>query len=207
MFIAIDGPECSGKTTLIESLKWVYPDAMYIRGLGGSALGERIRAVLMSPNNNLSEETRINLCASSLISTYDELIKVNRVTKLIIVDRWIPSFYSYQDVANHSKAQEYFAQYFDYTLGKIPRPDFTFYLDAPDDTILSRLKDKRHNNNLDELDSYYISNMARINNEYRMFRSLYENDETSQTLDSSNTIKLIMTDAVKKQIDLLLLSN
>ncbi len=49
--------------------------------------------------------------------------------------------------------------------------------------------------------------MARINNEYRMFRSLYENDETSQTLDSSNTIKLIMTDAVKKQIGLLLLSN
>jgi thymidylate kinase len=161
----------------------------------------------MSPNNNLSEETRINLCASSLISTYEELVEVNRITKLIIMDRWIPTFYSYQDVMTNSKAQEYFAQYFDYTLGKIPRPDFTFYLDAPDDVILSRLKDKRRNSNLDELDSYYMSNMARINNGYRMFKSLYESDDTSQTLNSYNTIKLIMTDIVKKRIDSLLLSN
>ncbi len=47
-FIALEGGEGSGKTTVGERLKKQFPDAVYTQDPGGTPLGERIRVLLMS---------------------------------------------------------------------------------------------------------------------------------------------------------------
>ena len=47
-FIALEGGEGSGKTTIGERLKLEYPDAVYTQDPGGTPLGERVRVLLMS---------------------------------------------------------------------------------------------------------------------------------------------------------------
>src|SRR3989344_1315190 len=47
-FIALEGGEGSGKTTIGERLKLAYPDAVYTQDPGGTALGEHVRKLLMS---------------------------------------------------------------------------------------------------------------------------------------------------------------
>ena len=48
-FIAIEGLDGSGKTTIIERLKEGFPGIVYTREPGGSPFGEMIRAVLLDP--------------------------------------------------------------------------------------------------------------------------------------------------------------
>lgn len=47
-FIALEGGEGSGKTTVGERLKMQFPNAIYTQDPGGTPLGERIRLLLMS---------------------------------------------------------------------------------------------------------------------------------------------------------------
>lgn len=47
-FIVLEGGEGSGKTTIGERLKIEFPEVVYTQDPGGTALGERVRQILMS---------------------------------------------------------------------------------------------------------------------------------------------------------------
>src|SRR3989344_8005686 len=47
-FIALEGGEGAGKTTIGERLKREFPETVYMQDPGGTALGEHMRALLMS---------------------------------------------------------------------------------------------------------------------------------------------------------------
>ena len=57
IFISIEGPDGSGKSTQIENIKQFFKDKdldiVFTRELGGTAIGERIRDIIL--DNNCSE--------------------------------------------------------------------------------------------------------------------------------------------------------
>jgi len=47
MYILFEGVDTSGKTTQIELLKKVYPDAIYTKEPGGTSIGLELRSLLL----------------------------------------------------------------------------------------------------------------------------------------------------------------
>lgn len=94
-FICIDGPDFSGKTTLIEKLKQHYIekgfDVHTYRQPGSTAAGEKIRDILLS--NPLPAIAQAMLFVASRIDFVEKVIKPlknNNVSKptIVFTDRW-----------------------------------------------------------------------------------------------------------------------
>ena len=104
MFISIEGPDCSGKSTIISILKDKYPDALFIREPGTTLFGEKIRNILLNSEYDLDPVSEILLFSSSFCETSQKVIKpaLNK-NELIISDRWYYSTIAYQCYANNNK--------------------------------------------------------------------------------------------------------
>ena len=102
LFVTIEGPEGSGKTTIgkkiVESLINEGYEVIYTREPGGIEIAEQIRKVILDVNNtNMDPRTEALLYAASrrqhLIEKIVPAIKNN---KIIICDRFVDSSLAYQ---------------------------------------------------------------------------------------------------------------
>ena len=102
LFVTIEGPEGSGKTTIgrkiVEKLMNDGYEVIYTREPGGIEIAEQIRKVILDVNNtNMDPRTEALLYAASrrqhLIEKIVPAIKDN---KIIICDRFIDSSLAYQ---------------------------------------------------------------------------------------------------------------
>ena len=107
LFVTIEGPEGSGKTTIgkkiVEKLINEGYEVVYTREPGGIEIAEQIRKVILDVNNtNMDPRTEALLYAASrrqhLIEKIMPAIKDN---KIIICDRFIDSSLAYQGYARH----------------------------------------------------------------------------------------------------------
>ena len=105
LFVTIEGPEGSGKTTIgkkiVETLINAGYEVVYTREPGGIEIAEQIRRVILDVNNtNMDPRTEALLYAASrrqhLIEKIMPAIKEN---KIIICDRFIDSSLAYQGYA------------------------------------------------------------------------------------------------------------
>ncbi|HEY9583633.1 MAG TPA: dTMP kinase [Candidatus Paceibacterota bacterium] len=100
LFIAIEGGEGSGKSSLLNALKEKLGDAIHItREPGGSEFGEAIReSALKHPlSKNAQAETMICLMFAARFDHVDKLIKPTlEKRKHVITDRFDASSYAYQ---------------------------------------------------------------------------------------------------------------
>ena len=102
LFVTIEGPEGSGKTTIgkkiVEQLMNDGYEVIYTREPGGIEIAEQIRQVILDVNNtNMDPRTEALLYAASrrqhLIEKIVPAIKDN---KIIICDRFVDSSLAYQ---------------------------------------------------------------------------------------------------------------
>lgn len=107
MFITFEGPDGSGKTTvikkLVDKLLTDKPNLQYVltREPGGNIKeAERIRNIILDNDSNLSS------MAEALLFTASRRIHIDRIllpalkeNKLVLCDRYIDSFYVYQGLA------------------------------------------------------------------------------------------------------------
>ena len=107
LFVTIEGPEGSGKTTIgkkiVEQLINDGYEVIYTREPGGIEIAEQIRNVILDVNNtNMDPRTEALLYAASrrqhLIERIIPAIKDN---KIIICDRFVDSSLAYQGHARH----------------------------------------------------------------------------------------------------------
>ena len=107
IFITIEGPDGSGKSTQIENIKRFF-DAknipmVFTREPGGTAIGERIRSIIL--DNNCSEMTDLAealLYAASRAQHVEEVIKpALEQGKIVICDRFVDSSLAYQGYGRH----------------------------------------------------------------------------------------------------------
>ena len=101
-FISFEGPDGAGKTTqiklLAEFLKEKGEEVILTREPGGTAIGEKIRSVILDPKNSeMSDSTEMMLYAAARAQIVDELIRPNiEAGRIVLCDRFVDSSIAYQ---------------------------------------------------------------------------------------------------------------
>jgi dTMP kinase len=99
LFIALDGPDCSGKSTvahlLLSEVTKRTPAHLYSNP-GGTPLGSKIRTMVKDATNGLDPLTIFYLFAANHSDLAHVIKKRMEAGTTIIADRWWPSTYAYQ---------------------------------------------------------------------------------------------------------------
>ena len=142
MFISLEGIEGSGKTTQMQQLKIFFEDrghsCVVTREPGGTALGEKIRAILLDPaSTELVPTAELLLYMADRAQHIDSLIKPCLAEgKIVLCDRYFDATVVYQGFARGLDTG------FIYDLHKLIfedlKPDITFVLDLAPQIGLAR---------------------------------------------------------------------
>jgi dTMP kinase len=139
MLFSIEGPDCSGKTTVIKELKKIFSDAIFIREPGTTLFGENIREILLNSDYCLESLSELLLFTSSFCETSMKVIEPSKErNNIIIADRWYYSTIAYQCFATN-KNEEYLIMQKLISMNCISKPDINFILIPPWDIIKYRL--------------------------------------------------------------------
>lgn len=132
-FVTIEGCEGVGKSTLLRGLKDYLEtagrDAVLTREPGGTEVAERIRAVILDPENAAMTPTAELLlyAAARAQHTEEKIIPAVRDGKLVICDRYSDSTLAYQSYARGLDRGECLAA--DEIARRGIKPDLTVFLD------------------------------------------------------------------------------
>ncbi len=139
VFISIEGPDGSGKSTQIENIKKFFEnknmEIIFTREPGGTAIGERIRDIILDNNcKEMDYMTEAMLYAAARAQHVSQVIKpALEEGKIVICDRFVDSSIAYQgygrklgesvSVINNYAVREYmpdvtFLMKIDPTIGK-----------------------------------------------------------------------------------------
>lgn len=98
IFIAIEGGDGLGKTTLLNNLKKTFTNAVFTHEPGGCEFSEQIRKLLMD-NGNLKKETEMFLFCTSRSEFVDKVVLPNiNSGKMVVTDRYVYSSLVYQGI-------------------------------------------------------------------------------------------------------------
>lgn len=154
IFITLEGPDGSGKSTvalkLKEALEKQSYDICHTREPGGIDISEQIRKIILDPKNTMMDQKTEALlyAASRRQHLVEKIIPAKKEGKICLCERFIDSSLAYQGYARGIGIDEIlkineFAidNYF---------PDLTIYLDIDADQGLARIKDRKYKDRLDQ---------------------------------------------------------
>lgn len=104
--ISFEGGEACGKSTQIKRFKEYLEnrkvDNFFTREPGGTELGENIRNVLLHFGGKMTTEAECLLFSASRAQIVEDVIKPKLAEgKVVVLDRYIDSFYAYQGYAGN----------------------------------------------------------------------------------------------------------
>lgn len=135
-FIAIEGFDGVGKSTVIAGLRKAFPGAVFIKEPGTTAFGRHLRKILKGGKYGLSHWSEKLLFASSMVETTEKVIRPALARgKLVIADRWYQSTFAYQFCGYGVDYGWFEAMY--KRLG-VAAPDWVFILSLPFEECLKR---------------------------------------------------------------------
>lgn len=173
-FVTIEGCEGVGKSTLLrgleEYLETAGRDAVFTREPGGTEVAERIRAVILDPENAAMTPTAELLlyAAARAQHTEEKIIPAVRDGKLVICDRYSDSTLAYQSYARGLDRGECLAA--DEIARRGVKPDLTVFLDLSPERGFAR---KGGADKGDRLEREKIDFHERV---YAGFRAIAESD-------------------------------
>jgi dTMP kinase len=168
MFITLEGPEGSGKTSQVLPLADYLQDAGYelvvTREPGGTAVSDQIRDVLMNLKNvSIVPRTEILLFLAARAQHVEALIRpALQSGKLVLCDRYGDSTLAYQGYG-HETDLDTLRYLLNYATGGL-KPDLTLLLDVPVDIGLRRKRD--NDSEWNRLDAYEIAFHKRVRQGY-----------------------------------------
>lgn len=142
LLITLEGPEGAGKTTnrafLADSLQAQGIDVVLTREPGGSALGERIREILLSPSAEpMSVDAELLLMFAARAQHIEQVIKPAMARGAVVLcDRFTDATYAYQG-GGRGVDQDRIAELERFVQGAL-RPDFVLVFDLPVEVGLAR---------------------------------------------------------------------
>jgi dTMP kinase len=143
-FIALDGPDGCGKTTQVKLLvDWLAKqdvDVVSFREPGATAIGEKIRQILLNPEHiAMTTAAEVMLYMAARVQLWNEKITpALKQNKCVVVDRWLSSTCAYQGYAGGFGMDKVIKIAADCL--ERPWPDLTIILDVDSATAASRLK-------------------------------------------------------------------
>ena len=168
LFIVMEGPDGSGKTTQINLLKEYLEEAGYecliTREPGGTVIGEEIRQLILNPEHKeMSPVTEMLLYAASRAQLVHEVIgPALEEGKIVISDRFVDSSIVYQGIARILGISTVSAVNAP-GIG-IYRPDGIFFIDLSEAEGLRRKKEQK---NLDRMEQEGIDFHHMVSEGYR----------------------------------------
>lgn len=163
MFITLEGPEGSGKTShmphLVEHLREQGHKVFPTREPGGTSIGEQIREVIhMLKNVEMHPRTETLLYQAARAQIVEEVIKPRLAAgEIVISDRYYDSTIAYQGYGHQQDLEQVRALVKYATWGLIP--DLTILLDVDIEEGLSR---KKKDNEWNRLDAYTVEFHKRV---------------------------------------------
>ncbi|MCU5747061.1 dTMP kinase [Staphylococcus sp. SQ8-PEA] len=151
-FITFEGPEGSGKTTVLQAVaKRLEKDynVVLTREPGGVTVGEEIRRILLEGEAIDNRTEALLFAASRREHLVEKILPALSEGSIVLCDRYIDSSLAYQGYARGIGLDEV-RQINEFAInGKYP--DLTIYLDISVSTGLERiLKNQREQNRLDQ---------------------------------------------------------
>ena len=168
LFIVMEGPDGSGKTTQINLLKEYLEEAGYecliTREPGGTVIGEEVRQLILNPEHKeMSPVTEMLLYAASRAQLVHEVIgPALEEGKIVISDRFVDSSIVYQGIARKLGISTVSAVNAP-GIG-IYRPDGIFFIDLSEAEGLRR---KKVHKNLDRMEQEGIDFHHMVSEGYR----------------------------------------
>lgn len=191
IFVVIEGPDGTGKTTLVNGLKKKFTEnniSFYaFREPGGTEVGEKLRDILLDPSLDMTHETEALLFAAMRCENVRKVKEKISENDIILADRFILSSIAYQG----------------YGLGLDPKKveminDFGIYGFRPDLTIVLMMdsKDgisrKKTQKDLDRLEQRDLDFHKRLEDAYRQFIS---EDSDKVVIDANKSKEEILEEA------------
>lgn len=168
MFITLEGPEGSGKTSQLPALaaylRAAGCDVVVTREPGGTAVGDQIRDILMNLNNvSIIPRTEILLFLAARAQHVEERIRPALAEgKIVLCDRYGDSTLAYQGFG-HRTDLETLQALLNFSTGGL-KPDLTLLVDIPVEEGMAR---KRENSSeWNRLDAYALAFHERVRQGY-----------------------------------------
>lgn len=196
-FITFEGPEGSGKTTVIEHIRALLSNSHEVvktREPGGIPISEKIREVLLTKGHEMDGRTEALLFAASRRQhLVERVLPALEADKIVLCDRFIDSSLAYQGIARGIGFDEIMA------INKFAidthMPDLTIYLKLEPEIGLERISNNARENN--RLDEETIDFHKKVVLGYNELSELYPNRikvvDAAQPIDSvvSDTLNII----------------
>lgn len=176
-FIVFEGPDGSGKTTIIKQVKTLLEnkdyDISYYREPGSTKISEKIRSIIIDNDNSMMDaKTEALLFASSRAQLVAEkIIPDLKAGKIVICDRFVMSSLLYQGLGR-SLGIDNVKLINDFATGGL-KPDLTLFFNIDYKTALER---KRANFSPDRLENEDFSFHKTIFDGYLKMADLYKDE-------------------------------
>lgn len=168
LFIVMEGPDGSGKTTQIELLQEYLNEkkieSMVTREPGGTVIGEAVRNIILNPEyKEMSDVTEMLLYAASRAQLMAEVIgPALESGKTVISDRFVDSSVVYQGIARGLGIKTVYSIN-EPGIGE-HHPDVVIYIDIPEEEGIRRKKAQKK---LDRLEQESIDFHHMVSEGYR----------------------------------------
>lgn len=198
-FITFEGGECSGKTTIINTVcKTLESKGIkYIstREPGGIDIAEQIRSIILDVKNTaMTEETEALLYAASRMQHLKERVipAINDGT-VVICDRFLDSSLAYQGHAR-GLGMEAILRINHFALDYLP--DLTIFIDVKPEVALKRLSNRDKS---DRLDLESIKFHQDVYDGYLKVAEMYPDRVIK--VDGNRELEIVVQDCVNKVIE------
>ncbi len=201
LFIVMEGPDGSGKTTQINLLEQYLKEAGYecliTREPGGTVIGEEVRELILNPEHKeMSPVTEMLLYAASRAQLVHEVIgPALEAGRIVISDRFVDSSIVYQGIARNLGISTVAAVNAP-GIG-IYRPDGIFFIDLSEAEGIRRKKNQKK---LDRMEQESIDFHHLVSEGYR--KVLAERPEVIK-IDGGKDIDVIQK-KIRNHVDELL---
>ncbi len=196
-FIVLDGPDGCGKSTqcalLEKRLKQQGIETELLRDPGATAIGEKIRQILLNPEHiAMSTPTEVLLYMAARVQLWTEKIApALDVNRCVILDRWLSSTCAYQGYAGGFGIENVIKIATD-CLEK-PWPDLTVILDVDVETGFRRL-DRRLDRMEQKGDGYH----RKVREGFLALAEMYDNFVVIDATDDIENVHQKIIEALKK---------
>ena len=198
MFITLEGPEGSGKTSQIKELAAYLQSLGYevltTREPGGTDIGDQIRQVLVRlENQGLHPRTEILLFLAARAQLVEQVIKPALAAgKVVLCDRYGDSTLAYQGYG-HGLNMDALRSMLAFATDQL-KPDLTLLLDLDVETGLQR---KRKEDEWNRLDAYALAFHQRVREGYHeLCRQEPERWRVIDAMQPKEAVQLALRQAV-----------
>jgi dTMP kinase len=193
-FITFEGPEGAGKSTQIALLAhWLREDGRQVvetREPGGTDLGDRLRAILLDSDEQLSPEVEAYLMTAARAEHVRRVIRpALAMGQVVLCDRFVDSTLAYQG-GGRGLSEDSLRALQKLAVGSLT-PDITILLDLPVEVGLSR---RARNGDENRFDREAVAFHERVATWYRA--AARANPERWNIIDATLPVAVVHTHVV-----------